>query len=531
MSKQIRIRILSLLLLIISISVAEATPKILVSVYVKGLRSDLLDYYRAYWGDTDGLNKLMGHSFVAPDISYDYTLIDGVATLVSLSSGTTPEVHGVIQGEIYDTKTKSRRSTFTNNDYRGINSSERLAPVGVLQTELLCDVLRNEYRGNSIVYAIANDANDAIAIGGHDSEAALWIDRSNGLWATSNFYGGLPALALKANSESRSLKGKYAGTTWQPLKASQSKGIPNFVQQTTFSHNIQGAWEVQDLKASPFANDAIVSLASDFISYARGANRGAPSMISMVLSVDHSYHGVPFSPYSSETFDAYRRLSTNIGQLQSHLDKTYGAGQYAIAVIAIPSAHTNVSDYPSRRKTIEFDPDRCIALSNLYLSAIYGRNDWVVGYGQHALQLNRKEIEDKKINIQEISNNLATFVSEMKGVIGAIPASQLQISRELPSWSKPLRSLSQRRFGGDVLIAFSPSTSIKGDPYGNILQTRGKMLTPFILHAPNIKPQRAATPIAAADICPTLALLLQLRLPLSAEGSPIFSLFDTSYSH
>ncbi len=157
-------------LLPLALSAQRTRPDILVQIYVKGLRTDLLD----------GLNGVMKQGAVAPDIRYPYPLLDEVAQLASLSAGAMPEIHGVYQAERYDAMTQRSESTFANRDYRGINSAEQLAPAGTLRSELLTDVLRGSSQGDAIVYAIASHANDAIAVAGHDAEGAIWIDKHSG---------------------------------------------------------------------------------------------------------------------------------------------------------------------------------------------------------------------------------------------------------------------------------------------------------------------------------------------------------------
>ena len=291
----------------LALSAQRARPDILVQIYVKGLRTDLLDSYRAGWG-SNGLNWVMKQGTVAPDIRYPYPLLDEVARLASLSAGAMPEIHGVYQAERYDAVTQRSESTFANRDYRGINSAEQLAPAGALRSELLTDVLRGSSQGDAIVYAIASRANDAIAVAGHDAEGAIWIDKHSGWWATTNFYGGLPALALKANNEQRMLGGRTTPTIWKPLAKGAKEG--------SFAHTFEGAWRMSDLLTSPFANDAITDLSKEFIRYAHKAHRTSPTLIVMVLDLEVGARGVAYADYSPEQQDAYARLKPNDYKIQ-----------------------------------------------------------------------------------------------------------------------------------------------------------------------------------------------------------------------
>ena len=492
-------------------------PDILVQIYVKGLRTDLLDNYRVGWG-SDGFNWVMKQGAVAPDISYPYPLTDEVAILSSLSAGAPPEIHGIYQAETYDVEAKRRLSTFTNKDYRGINNAAQLAPEGVLRSELLGDVVRSSSQGKSIVYVLASKSNEALAVAGHDAEGAVWIDPYSGLWATTNFYGSLPALALKANNERRILGGQKTPRVWTPLHTSP--------KDIRFSHSFEGAWRMADLQTSPFANDAIIDLAMDFIRYAHTAHRSTPALITLVLNLEVGSQGIAYADSSLEQQDAYRRLDANVREVISLLQGLYGMDHYALSILGIPGNSLAQPKYPSRRIVTYFDPAKSIALSNLYLSAIYGRKDWVVDYSNQTLHLNKKEIVDNNVDMQEMSNNLATFVSEMEGVIGAIPAYQLQMGLSQPSWAKLLHSRSYCSYAGDVLLALAPFTEVVGDAYGNDHHRRRRASAPFILMASGVVSQRLLEAIPYDCIAPSLAYLLCVSQPLSADASPLFILFN-----
>ena len=64
----------------------------------------------------------------------------------------------------------------------------------------------------------------------------------------------------------------------------------------------------------------------------------------------------------------------------------------------------------------EFHPKRCIALLNMYLMAIYGQqHNWVKGYYNNQIYLNRKAIEDAKLDLTVIQEKAAEFLREFSG--------------------------------------------------------------------------------------------------------------------
>lgn len=104
------------------------------------------------------------------------------------------------------------------------------------------------------------------------------------------------------------------------------------------------------------------------------------------------------------------------------LQELHSTDHYALNIIGVPMANLTQPETSSCRSVVTSDPTKCIALANLYLSAIHRRNDWVITYSHQTLHLNKKEIADKKVGVEDMGNNLATLVPEIEGVVGAIPA-------------------------------------------------------------------------------------------------------------
>lgn len=121
---------------------------------------------------------------------------------------------------------------------------------------------------------------------------------------------------------------------------------------------------------------------------------------------------------------------------------------------------------PSRRSVATFDPARCTALADLYLSAVYRRSDWVIAYSRQTLRLNKEEITDRKMDMEDMNNNLTTFVSEMEGVIGIIPAYQLQRGLLQSARAKPLYSRSYHSYVDGTLLALAPLVVVTGEKQG-----------------------------------------------------------------
>ena len=104
--------------------------------------------------------------------------------------------------------------------------------------------------------------------------------------------------------------------------------------------------------------------------------------------------------YSYEIQDLYCQLDRDLEQLFDGIDKKVGLSQTLI-VFCGSGYYKSEEDYSEglSLNNGEFHPKRCVALLNMYLMALYGQQtNWVTGYYNHQIFLNRKAIEDAKMD-------------------------------------------------------------------------------------------------------------------------------------
>ena len=61
-----------------------------------------------------------------------------------------------------------------------------------------------------------------------------------------------------------------------------------------------------------------------------------------------------------------------------------------------------------------------------YLNAVYGEGDWVKGYSEKQIFLNRTLIEDARIPLEEIQKKVSRFLVQFSGVASAYPYSAFE---------------------------------------------------------------------------------------------------------
>jgi len=70
----------------------------------------------------------------------------------------------------------------------------------------------------------------------------------------------------------------------------------------------------------------------------------------------------------------------------------------------------------------EFQPESALALLNSLLNITYGEEKWIENITGHQIYLNQKLIKEKQINLIEIRNLIADFITQFEAVKVALPA-------------------------------------------------------------------------------------------------------------
>ena len=172
--------------------------------------------------------------------------------------------------------------------------------------------------------------------------------------------------------------------------------------------------------------------------------------------------------------------------------------------------------------TGEFHPKRCAALLNTYLMAIYGSENWVLGYHNQQIYLNRRLIENKKVDLHEIQIKAAEFVVQFSGVQDVVTSHQLLHG----NWNEKINEYKNgfhRKLSGDLLIAIQPGWDIIYEDINtdNISVRKDGIPAPLILYGPQVESQRVNRVIDATEIAPTVSRILRIRSPNACDALPL----------
>lgn len=497
-------------------------PKLVVTITVDQLRSDLLHLFYEAFGES-GFKKLMKEGTVCFDLDYDYPNVDKSNSVATLFTGTTPFYHGIISNDIYVKHHKATQPILYDKEFMGNYSPETVSPRALL-TSTIGDELKVATENLSDVYSIAPGYEQALLSAGHAANAAFWIDNTTGRWATSTYYKDAPSFFEQYNI-SFPLNTKIETTSWMPLNApSFYKFLPFQSRDFGFKYSFPKSKpdNVRQFKNSALVNEEITQFASTLIKNAPVGKRNYPDLINVTYYAG-SFNEKSLTDNSLEIQDTYLRLDTQLGNLISAIDQKVGLNNALIVVAS--TGYFDAEYYTPERMKIpggDFYPKRCVSLLNMYLMAIYGQGEWVNGYHNNQVFLNRKLIDDKQIDLKEIQTKSAEFLVQMTGVQDVVTAHTLQHGTT-SDMNRRMRNGYHRKLSGDLFVEIQPGWTVKHDSSNSRDEQirNNAVMSPLFILGANTVPQKIEYPVKATKIAPTICSFLRIRAPNACSETPL----------
>lgn len=497
---------------------APQLPKLVVSIVVDQLRGDYLQYFTPTFGER-GFKRLMNEGVVYHQVEFGFPNIGKSPSIATIYTGAYPYYNGITSDQYYNFETKKKISPIHDETYLGNYTSDRFSPLALLSSTF-GDELKVASEGKADVYAIAPDAEQAILSAGRNANAAYWLDNYNGKWATTTYYKDVAWYVDQHNTNQSATS--YPEQTWTPALSSYS-GFPYTKNTQTFKHSISRSDQDKYLKfkQTPFINTEITNLAATFFKYADFGKRSSPDLLTITYYAgDYSYKTLP-EPYSLEIQDLYYRLDKEIERLLDLIDEKVGKRNVLVVLSSTGYYNSEVNTSNNLSTYGEFYPNRCTALLNMYLMAIYGQGNWVNGYYNNQIYLNKKLIENKEIKWDDILKKAAEFVAQFSGVQDVTTADQWLFDDM--GRSVEFRRGMNKKISGDIFIELQPGW-IAIDENQNpktVSVVNQAVLSPLFFFGGNIKNQHVFRKVKATQIAPTVTHVLRIRPPNGCKDAPL----------
>ncbi len=520
-------------------------PKLVIGIIVEQLRYSQLE---SIWSalPENGLRRLVSEGTYYRNVNIDYLSTQAAPGFATISTGTSPSAHGIIADTWFHPFTDEMTYCVQDPSASPVGGSFEtglFSPANLLSSTF-ADELQMSTCGGSKVYGIGIKEMGAIITAGHAADGSFWYDDRTGTWMSSSYYmKTLPPWLIDLNA--MLLPGQYLNRPWQTLldpslypgcQPDSSIYERGFDGQTWFPYDLKAmstkgklldkTRDYSVLRETPFADDFTTELALRLIDNEQLGQDDITDYLAITYSAT-DYIGHRFGPSSVEASDALVRLDRNIALLLDRIDKSLGKKNVLVYFV---SAH-GVSEIPallekSRVPAGYFKLNQSLQLLRSYLNAIYGQGDWVKGFFDNQIFLNRALIEDAKISLEEIQKRVARFMVQFSAISEAVPTSAFEMSDFSGGLLLKMNNNFSQQRSGDVMIALNPGWVEKNDNVtGHNSPYEYDSHVPMIWFGWTASRASVTRSVTTRDIAVTLSVLCRIPLPNAATGEPLHELF------
>ena len=480
-------------------------PKLYVSIVVDQLRTDFLYEFEELYCD-GGFKRLLSGGKVYENVYYAFDNIDRATAVSTLYTGTNPYVSGIVAERWLDRGTLRVVNCVEDKNCKGVYSNEALSPSS-LKSITITDEIKRATRGNSIVCSIAPDGDAAVLAGGHDADIVLWKNNMAGYWSSSSYYGLYPSWAADMNKE---VQGKPR--KWTPLF--RTSEYNNFGEKapSSFSYSFDGKKNIMIYKTSACINDEINEMAFAFLENSEAGKDDIVDCLAITYYAGN-YDGAPMSHRPIEVQDIYARLDRNLAALFDELDKKIGLENVVVSLSSTGYVMENGdenSDYRLPSGTLY--SERVQALLNVYLSAKFGKGDYIDGVYGTQLFLDNKLIERMGLDKMAVVSQAVEFLKSLDGVedvftiyrLGGMLSPELQFAK---NGYNPVGS-------GDLWLRLMPGWRLVEDELLVSRQVyRSPVMFPIVIYGAGVG-HSVEDKLTPANILATeMARILRVRRP------------------
>jgi predicted AlkP superfamily pyrophosphatase or phosphodiesterase len=520
-------------------------PRLVIGIVVEQLKYDQLEKFRDRLGE-NGIKRLINEGTYFKNASFEYMLTQSAPGHATISTGAEPSFHGITSDNWY-VPLKNELIYCTKdievNPVGGSYESGLHSPVN-LQASTFSDELIMASNRKSKVFAIGLKESSAILSAGHAANVAYWFDNTTGTMMTSTYYiDSLPVWVNDFNA--MKFSESYINSVWSPLRSIEQysdcladsnqfeagfNGVNYFPYDLKKIRSKSSGASKNDyslLRETPYGNKFTTDFAIRLIEKERLGKDDITDYISICYSATDNI-GHRFGPSSVETGDAILRLDDDIKNLLSYLNDSIGKRN---VLIYFTSAH-GISEIPAvlqqnRIPAGYFKQNQALQLLRSYLNAIYGEGDWVKGYSERQVFLNRTLIEDARLSLEDVQKKVARFLVQFTGVSAAYPYSAFEANdfgngnlRRIINSFSPQRS-------GDVIVTLNPGWVEKE---GDFVTNHNSPYeydshVPLVWYGWTVNRASITRHVNMTDIAATLSSLCKIPYPNACTGEPMFELF------
>jgi len=509
-------------------------PKLVIAIVVEELKYDQLEKLRDKLNE-NGIKRLINEGTYFKNASYQYMLTQSAPGHATISTGAEPSFHGITSDDWYvPLKNELINCTkdLTVNSVGGSFESGLHSPVNLL-VSTFSDELQMSTNRKSKVFGVG-----LRFMAGHAANAAYWFDNTTGTWMSSTYYTtSLPAWVNDFNA--MKFSDTYLNSVWTPLKPASYyvDCLPDsndfeagFNNVNYFPYDLKKLRAKNDyslLRETPFGNSLTANFAIRLLQNEQLGKHDVTDYLSICFSAT-DYIGHRFGPSSVEMGDAILRLDEDIKNLLTYVNDSIGKKN---VLIYFTAAH-GISEIPTvleknRIPSGYFKQNQALQLLRSYLNAVYGEGNWVKGYSEKQIFLNRTLIEDARLSLDDVQKKVARFLVQFTGVEAAYPYSAFEANDfGNGNLKRIINNFSPQR-SGDVIVILNPGWVDQATDYvtNHNSPYEYDSHVPLIWYGWTVNRATVTRQVNMTDIAATLSTLCKVPYPNACTGEPMFELF------
>lgn len=539
------VRALALALVLLSLPVFAKPPRLALFITVDALGSDLLLRTRPKL--KSGLRQLLDGGAFYPYGRYEYAKPRTAPGHTTLSTGANPWRHGIVDNRAINRATGQPMGVFQDEGHPVLEVPLALATLGDtsplnLMAETLADRVRMSTRSQGKAVALSGKGRAAIPLAGRLGQA-YWFDETvgkfvTGTWYTKEFPAWLTAfndkeLAKGYFSQQWTLllpKTEYLGEDDRSYEADEAGLGRSFPHPLNGGGQSAGPRSYEALASSPLSNDLLVQAAKAALAGEGLGQDEVPDLLAVSFSgIDRVFH--VYGPYSWEMQDALYRLDRSVAELVAAAEKAAGGRGNLVIVMtadhggaAVPE-HWASEGLPARR----LNPKELSEGLAQALKTRFPQVEMTVVQEESDVYLLGKAMEDPKTDGAAVRRAAAEWLAKQPGIAAAVAKDDLYTAPNVAGLIEPVRRGYYPGRSGDVLIVPQAFQVISTVPFGTNHGTPYSydQQVPVVFAGKGVKPGTYLQEISPTDVAPTLAALLEMSAPASAEGHPRTEFFTT----
>ena len=540
MNKILTICIVLLSILACSSNDDEKPPKLVIGIVVDQMR---YDYLTRYWDDLspNGFQRFYNEGFVAHNHHFNYYQTLTGPGHASISTGTTPSVHGIIGNEWYDRTLQQEVYCVDDSDVEGLGSAlkGKKSPKQLITTTF-ADQLRLHTQFRNKVIGVSLKDRSAVLSTGHSANAAYWFAGGDeGVFTTSTHYmDSLPNWVSEYNA--KKYPHQYASSVWNTLRPIETytasgpddtpyEGIFKGADRPTFPYDLSALSPdyykdsgLDIVRNTPFGNTMVTDMALLALKHEDlGKDEETDVLMISYSSTDHIGH--QFGLTAIETQDTYLRLDLELERLFSEIDQTIGMDQVTLfltsdhGAVHVPK-YLNDHKFPGGHDKSKGIRDRV----NQALLSKTGVDNLVLHIGNDQMYLDHQRITKNKLYVDELTDEAIRVVltfSTIEKAFKTVDVPKLSPSEKLHNLL--LRGNHVKR-AGDIYMIPKPGHI----DYGHTGTTHGTGFSydthaPLLMMGRGIKAGHTYEETSITDIAPTMCALLGTAFPNGMTGNVI----------